>query len=74
MQKEMNVDTLPVAVAYEVKGNTTHERVAGRRRSSTVQSGTTVDTVESEVDPEILLNDLEVSDSPVLLLRKKMSN
>lgn len=71
MQKEMNVDTLPTAVAYEVKSGE-RERLAGRRRSSTVQSGNTVDTVESEIDPEILINDLEVSDSPVLLLRKKI--
>ncbi len=72
MQKEMNVDTLPTAVAYEVKHD--KDPLHFRRRSASMQSRDTVDTLESEVDAEILLADLEVSDSPVLLLRKKLNN
>lgn len=71
MQKDLSIDTLPVAVAYDPK----HEKEfhgGFRRRSASVQSRDTTDTVESEVDIEILLNDLEVSDSPPLLLRKKL--
>lgn len=68
----MSIDTLTVAVAYEPKHD--KEFHGGfRRRSASVQSRDTTDTVESEVDIEILLNDLEVSDSPPLLLRKKLT-
>ncbi len=70
MQKEMNIDALPVAIAYESKIDPS---MAHRRRSASVQSNNTVDTVESDVDPEILMNDLEVSDSPAISLRKKIS-
>ena len=45
-----------------------------RRRSASVASNTTADTVEMEVDLEILINDLEVSDSPNLKLRKKIAS
>eukprot|EP00981_Chlorochromonas_danica_P015383 scaffold11846_cov149-Ochromonas_danica.AAC.14 len=69
MQKEMNIDSLPTAIAYEPKVD---PQSTFRRRSASVQSNTTVDTIESEVDPEILLNDLEVSDSPLVPLRKKL--
>jgi hypothetical protein len=67
MQKEMSIDTLPPPVAYEVKEPVQHVR----RRSASVQSNTTVDTIDSEIDMEILLNDLEVSDSPNINIRKK---
>jgi hypothetical protein len=68
MQKEMTVDTLPPAVAYEVRsemmGNV-------RRRSASVQSNNTIDTNDSEIDMEIIRNDLEPSDSPNISIRKK---
>jgi hypothetical protein len=67
MQKEMSVDTLPPAIAYE-----TREAVF-RRRSASMQSNATVDTMESDVDAEIILNDLEVSDSPSMPIRKRLS-
>jgi len=70
IQKDMSVDTLPVAVAYETMKDKVHAGFRGR--SASVQSRDTTDTVESEVDIEILMNDLEVSDSPVLMLRKKI--
>lgn len=71
MQKEMNVDTLPVAIAYETTKS--HGGSDFRRRSASMQSRDTVDTVESEVDAEILQDDQAVSESPVLLLRKKIA-
>jgi hypothetical protein len=70
MQKEMKVDVFATAVAYEPKVDPT---TVMRRRSASMQSNNTVDTVESDVDPEILLNDLEVSDSPAVPLRKKIA-
>lgn len=72
MQKEMNIDSLPTAIAYETR--TTHEHGHGiRRRSASVQSNTTADTVDSDIDPEILLNDQEISDSPNMPLRKRIA-
>ncbi len=73
MQKEMNIDTLPVAIAYEMKGHGGTDPNAFRRRSASMQSRDTVDTVESEVDVEILMDDQTVSDSPVMMLRKKLN-
>jgi hypothetical protein len=70
MQKEMNIDAVSVAIAYEPKPDLS---TAFRRRSASMQSNTTVDTTESDVDPEILMNDLEVSDSPAISLRKKIA-
>lgn len=69
MIKEMTVDTLPPAIGYEPKAD---ERMY-RRRSASVQSNNTVETVESEIDVEILLNDLEVSDSPNISIRKRIA-
>ena len=43
-----------------------------RRRGESVASNTTADTADVDVDPEILINDLEVSDSPNMKLRKKI--
>jgi hypothetical protein len=77
MQKEMNVDSLPAAVAFDVKAAAHDQNSMGghfiRRRSQSVQSSGTVDTNDGDIDVEILRNDQEVSDSPVLLLRKKFS-
>lgn len=70
MQKELNIDALSVAIAYEPKAD---PLTMFRRRSASMQSNTTVDTTESDVDPEIIMNDLEVSDSPANSLRKKLS-
>ena len=67
IQKEMSVDSLPPAIAYETK-EPTH-----RRRSASIQSNTTIDTVESDVDIEIVMNDLEVPDSPSLAIRKRLA-
>eukprot|EP00599_Poterioochromonas_sp_BG-1_P012444 CAMPEP_0173159256 /NCGR_PEP_ID=MMETSP1105-20130129/16980_1 /TAXON_ID=2985 /ORGANISM="Ochromonas sp., Strain BG-1" /LENGTH=866 /DNA_ID=CAMNT_0014077613 /DNA_START=186 /DNA_END=2786 /DNA_ORIENTATION=- len=69
MQKEMTVDTLPPAVAYEIRTDTNV-----RRRSASVQSNTTADTVDSEIDIEILQNDLQVSDSPSINIRKRIQS
>lgn len=69
MQKEMSVDALPPAIAYEVKTDALTHRT---RRSSTIQSYQS-DTAESDVDVEILMADLEVSDSPNLVIRKKIA-
>lgn len=69
MIKEMAVDTLPPAVGYEPK---VEERMY-RRRSASVQSNNTVETVESDVDIEILMNDLEISDSPNIIIRKRLA-
>eukprot|EP01038_Epipyxis_sp_PR26KG_P010243 gene10243-13777_t len=71
MQNDMTVDTLPPAIAYETKQTSGTTGSEFRRRSQSVQSNHSVDTIESEIDHEILVNDLEVSDSPVLALRKK---
>ncbi|RYY86391.1 hypothetical protein EON63_05845 [archaeon] len=69
MQKEMSLDNFTTAIAYEPK----HDPIAAfRRRSASIQSNNTLDTAESDVDPEILLNDMEVSDSPNVALRKKI--
>lgn len=68
MIKEMSVDTLPPAIGYEPK----YEERMYRRRSASVQSNNTVDTVESDVDIEILMNDLEISDSPNIIIRKRL--
>jgi hypothetical protein len=68
MQKEIVIDTLPPAVAYEPK----LEARAYRGRSASVQSNNTVDTVESEIDIEILLQDRDVSDSPIFIIRKRL--
>jgi len=72
MQKEMTIDTLPTAIAYEVKQNVLPEFRS--RRSGSVASNTTADTIETDIDLEILINDLEVSDSPNLKLRKKIAS
>jgi hypothetical protein len=69
MQKEMTVDSLPPAVAYEIRTDTNV-----RRRSASVQSNTTADTVDSEIDIEILQNDLQVSDSPSINIRKRIQS
>jgi hypothetical protein len=69
MQKEMSIGELPPAIAYEVR-NDTHIR----RRSASVQSNTTVDTIDSEIDIEIIMNDMEPSDSPNIAIRKRISN
>ena len=67
MQKEMSIDTLPPAIAYEPRSV-----VEGRtRRSQSVQSNHSADTLDTEIDPEIIINDLEVQDSPSMPLRKK---
>jgi hypothetical protein len=70
MQNEMNIDTLPTAIAYESK------TADIRKRSASVQSNHSAEVfaVESDLDEEILLGDLEVSDSPVILLRKKLGS
>ncbi len=67
MQKEMSVDTLPPAIAYEPR------EAVHRRRSASLHSNNTIDTIESDVDVEIILNDLEVSDSPSISIRKKIA-
>ena len=72
MQKEMNIDALPAAIAYEVKQAHVEHRTRGFR-SASVTSNATADTIESDIDLEILINDLEVSDSPILSLRKKFA-
>eukprot|EP01034_Spumella_vulgaris_P021794 gene21794-27863_t len=78
MQKEMNVDSLPPAVAFDVKASAHDQSSMGghfpRRRSQSVQSSGTVDTNDADIDVEILRDDLEVSDSPVLSLRKKVAS
>lgn len=68
MKNEMNIDSLPPAIAYEIK---TEAQV--RRRSASVQSNTTADTIDSEIDIEILQNDLVVSDSPNIAIRKRLN-
>lgn len=70
MQNEMSVDTLPPAIGYEPRLDpaTIH-----RRRSASVQSNTTADTAESDIDVEILMNDLETSDSPNISIRKRIA-
>lgn len=71
MLKEMNIDTLPTAIAFETRDR---EGVSHRRRASSVQSNHSVETVESEIDIEILVNDLEVSESPRMAIRKRIAN
>ncbi len=88
MQKEMNVDTLPPAIVHEDKNNTSSYSSSSafdhyRARSGSTQSNSTDPTLLMEgeggflgVDPEILkaVHDMELSDSPVLLLRKKIGD
>lgn len=71
MQKEMSVDTLPPAIAYEVKSDVISNR--RDRRSSTIQSYQSENTAESDMDVEILMADLDVSDSPNLVIRKRIA-
>jgi chloride channel 7 len=70
MIKELSVDTVPPPIGYEPK---TEERMY-RRRSASLQSNNTVETVESDVDIEILMNDLEISDSPNIIIRKRLAH
>jgi hypothetical protein len=67
MQNELAVDSLPPAIAYEPKVD--HMR----RRSASVQSNVTTESGDSEVDVEIIMNDLEPSDSPAIAIRKRLS-
>ena len=70
MQKEMNIDSLPPAIVYEPKVSPDH-----RPRSGSVQSNHTADTDPEIVDPEIAkaIQDLEISDSPTISLRKRIA-
>jgi hypothetical protein len=78
MEKEMNIGELPPPVAYRTKltGAAAPGDAAflGRRRSTSVQSNASVDSVESEVDVEIARNALEPSDSPNIAIRKRISH
>jgi hypothetical protein len=65
MQNELAVDSLPPAIAYETK-------VDHRRCATSIQSNVTTESVDSEVDVEILMNDLEPSDSPAIAIRKRL--
>lgn len=67
MQKELNIDSLPPAVVYETKS------VEHRSRSGSIQSNTTIEEPEM-LDPDFAkaLQELEVSDSPTISLRKKL--
>ena len=69
LQKELNIDSLPPAVIFEP------HKV--RDRSSSVTSNQTVETVDDhDADAEIVAaeNNLAVSDSPRISLRKKLSD
>ena len=69
MQKDMNIESLPVAIGYETKSAASEYRP----RNGSVQSDCyTVETNDSgrEEDPEIP-KEVEGSDSPSLTLRKK---
>jgi CBS domain-containing protein len=68
LQKDMNIDSMPPAVVYDIK-----EDYTSRGRSGTMQSNLTIDS-ETDVDPELLsakLRDI-ISDSPPIVLRKKI--
>lgn len=70
MQKDMNIESLPVAIGYEIKSTATESRI----RTGSVQSDCyTVETNDSgpEQDPEIP-REPEGSDSPTMSLRKKL--
>jgi hypothetical protein len=70
MQKDMNIESLPVAIGYEMKST---EFTGCRPTSLSMQSdGYTVETSDSgpDVDPEIPREN-DGSDSPTLTLRKK---
>ena len=69
LQKDMNIDSMPPAVVYDIK-----EDYTSRGRSGTMQSNLTIDS-ETEVDPEILAAKLRenISDSPPIVLRKKIT-
>jgi hypothetical protein len=70
MQKDMNIESLPVAIGYEMKTTTSEYRP----RNGSVQSDCyTVETNDSgpEQDPEIP-REIEGSDSPSITLRKKL--
>lgn len=71
MQKDMNIESLPVAIGYEMK---TVEPLLSRLRSPSMQSdGYTIETNDSgpDIDPEIP-REIEGSDSPSITLRKKL--
>ena len=71
MQKDMNIESLPVAIGYEMKAP---ESNITRIRTMSMQSdGYTVETNDSglEIDPEIPREN-DGSDSPSLSLRKKL--
>lgn len=71
MQKDMNIDSLPMAIGYEIKGEKSSDY---RTRNGSVQSDTyTLETMDSggaEGDPEIP-REVEGSESPTMALRKK---
>ena len=82
LSNELKVDTLPTAIVYEAKEKSGTDGLGGggggghgRSRSGTVQSdhSGTQQGGETEVDPEIHEGYLEVSDSPPVTLRKKLS-
>jgi hypothetical protein len=65
MQNELAVDSLPSAIAYETKAEHRH-------RSASVQSNVSTESADSEFDVEIVMNDLEPSDSPAVAIRKRL--
>ena len=70
MQKDMNIESLPVAIGYELKTTTSEYRA---RNGSMQSDGYTVETNDSgaDMDPEIP-KEPEGSESPTLSLRKKL--
>lgn len=64
MIKDLNIDALPQAIVYEPP--------KVRDRSSSTHSNLTVETEEHE-DPEIAKHEERVSDSPTIVLRKKLN-
>jgi hypothetical protein len=71
MQNDMNIESLPVAIGYEMKVAVSAEY---RLRNGSVQSDNyTVETANSDLDfdPEVP-RESEGSDSPAMSLRKKL--
>ena len=75
MQNNMQVDTLPPAIVYDTAKDLLPQSGAEYRgRSESVHSNVTTGS-ETDLDPDIAkaLLELEVSDSPNISIRKKIT-
>jgi hypothetical protein len=84
MQKQMSVDSLPTAVAFEIRSRTNTRTRArtisdGNNNNSRMNRTRTVSSADTNlielmnIDMEIVFNDLEPPDSPGIPIRRAVS-